>query len=509
MSRSTIRHTLLYIILGLVFLGMTALTGFLAMAVLAPMHVDQPGYPIQLAAEQSLATLTPSNQGKSDYLLTLFERRTSDLEGVLGTERESSALTSATVALKQSILGLNQAPSSGLLPLRSRLLKDIQWMRRVLGKAKTPNAAVLAAWLPVLETATSDSNQTPDQLLALLAPQEPAAQAGATSAQVSKQQTIRTIAPRIVRFQIGTVGAMHTFFPLEGKHSEIACEKCHADGVYAGIPRECSACHAKDAPQNHYPAECSQCHTTIAWKPATFNHAAFDTSNCESCHNQNKPANHYPGQCSECHQNNAWKPAHFSHIGGAAANCQSCHARPKGHYNGQCSACHSINAWRPAHFNHAVAGATDCQSCHARPNGHFGGQCSACHSTNGWKPAHFDHGIAGATDCQSCHSRPNGHFGGQCSACHSTNGWKPASFNHSAAGATDCQSCHSRPENHFSGQCSNCHSTNTWSGATFTHEFDMNHGGANGQCALCHPSGTSATDCSSCHIGKPGGGGDD
>jgi hypothetical protein len=501
------KRTLLFFLLSTLFLAMVVMTSVVALATIAPLQVGQPGYPLQEASEQSVAALTPVGWGKAAYLLTLLERRTADLDSSLGNEQEISALDAVTAALKQGILGVAQAPAADWPALRTRLLKDIQWMQVVLAKFHTPGAAALSAWLPGLETAVNDLNQTPEQMLALLAPQDPTAQAGVAAA-AARKAALRAAAPHVVQFQPGTAGAVHAFFPLDGQHASIECQACHQEGRYAGTPPECRACHGKDEPKDHYPAECSLCHTTTAWKPATFEHAALDTGNCESCHNGDRPENHYPGQCSACHETNAWKPAHFDHAAAAATDCQSCHNRPNGHWKGQCSACHSTNAWKPARFNHAVAGATDCQSCHNRPSGHFGGQCSACHSTNAWRPARFDHGAAGATDCQSCHKRPSGHFSGQCSACHSTSKWGGARFDHGAAGATDCQSCHNRPRNHFDGQCSDCHSTKSWSGASFKHEFDQNHGGAGGQCALCHPNGTDSTDCSACHK-DPGGGKDD
>ena len=203
--------------------------------------------------------------------------------------------------------------------------------------------------------------------------------------------------------------------------------------------------------------------------------------------------------CVTCHPTGQYK--------GTPKLCEDCHSQvvPTNHFPGDCAACHTTNAWKPANFDHVVAGATDCQSCHTkdRPVDHFQGQCSACHSTNAWKPASFNHSVAGVTDCQSCHTkdRPADHYQGQCSACHSTEAWKPASFNHAVAGATDCQTCHikNRPANHFQGQCSMCHNTKAWLPASFNHSFPMNHGGAGGVCNKCHPGGSSAWTCFTCH----------
>ena len=293
------------------------------------------------------------------------------------------------------------------------------------------------------------------------------------------------------------------------------CAACHA--TTAWLPAtfshqtvgafDCQSCHLSKRPANHFAGQCSSCHTTTAWTGAVFNHQAAGATDCQSCHISRRPANHFTGQCGACHTTTAWTGAVFNHQVAGATNCQSCHIskRPANHFAGQCSACHSTTSWAGAVFNHQVAGATDCQSCHInrRPANHFAGQCSSCHSTTSWAGAIFNHQAAGATDCQSCHinRRPANHFSGQCSACHSTSSWAGAVFNHQAAGATDCQSCHlsRRPANHFSGQCSDCHSTSGWLPANFNHSFPINHNGANGVCATCHPSGTSSFTCFNCH----------
>jgi len=110
---------------------------------------------------------------------------------------------------------------------------------------------------------------------------------------------------------------------------------------------------------------------------------------------------------------------------------------------------------------------------------------------------------AGLIDCAACHTqdKPNPHFDGQCSLCHfDTTNWKNAQFDHSTIGNADCSTCHQPPANHFSGTCSTCHQdTTNWKNATFNHPFPLNHGGANGNCATCHPSGGTDWTCTACH----------
>jgi hypothetical protein len=197
--------------------------------------------------------------------------------------------------------------------------------------------------------------------------------------------------------------------------------------------------------------------------------------------------------------------------------CSSCHLKqePENHYALLCSACHDTSSWKPVRFDHAIAQATDCQSCHAktRPDNHFPGQCSTCHSVAvDWRGAFFNHANPSTLDCRACHAAatPANHFTLQCSACHTAGTtWKSASFNHADPANLDCQACHAgdAPAQHYQLQCSTCHTPSGWPRGPFVHDqFDINHGGANGNCATCHPKGPPATDCITCHQKNASGG---
>ncbi len=87
-----------------------------------------------------------------------------------------------------------------------------------------------------------------------------------------------------------------------------------------------------------------------------------------------------------------------------------------------------------------------------------------------------------------------GHAQVDCSACHIQGRF--------AGTSTSCQECHQnrRPANHWQGECSACHSTSAWRPANFRHTFPIQHGGANGQCGVCHPGGSTAGyTCVACH----------
>jgi hypothetical protein len=294
-------------------------------------------------------------------------------------------------------------------------------------------------------------------------------------------------------------------------HYAGACSACHTDTDnfrnaffnHSTIgATDCAACHAP--PANHYAGACSACHTdTDNFRNAFFNHSTIGATDCNACHAP--PANHYGGSCRACHTDtNNFRNATFNHSTIGATDCNACHAPPANHYGGSCRACHTdTNNFRNATFNHSTIGATDCNACHAPPANHYGGSCRACHTdTNNFRNATFNHSTIGATDCNACHTPPANHYAGSCRDCHTdTNNFRNATFNHSTIGATDCNACHTPPANHYAGSCRDCHTdTGNFRNAAFNHSFPINHNGANGDCATCHPGGnTSSYTCTNCH----------
>ena len=97
----------------------------------------------------------------------------------------------------------------------------------------------------------------------------------------------------------------NTFFPLEGRHTEIKCQDCHVDKVYKGTPGECVLCHAE--PEIHagfFGVQCEYCHSAIAWTPAKLakhefplDHGSQTTLACETCH----PTVYAEYTCYGCH----------------------------------------------------------------------------------------------------------------------------------------------------------------------------------------------------------------
>ena len=515
----------------------------IALAEFGPFRPGSAFFHFQHYAEQKWAWSQPDQGSRALYALILAERRVEDLVALTGTQQEGLALGYLQEALDQATAVMSAASQDEAIRLAVRFLKLVKRVEASLaelqvapGQSPQLLATIRAKVRTLAEMLGDDSPDVLKMASNRIAP-PPASRlampAVLNAADPAESGVPPGIDPMAVAFPPGSAGAQHAFFPLEGKHAELACAACHTNGQYAGTPSQCSACHAEDKPVAHFEGECAACHSALSWEDVHFDHALAQARDCLGCHTTNRPANHYSGQCSACHSTQAWRPASFNHQAAGATDCQACHTRnrPANHFAGQCSSCHNTSAWMPASFNHQAVGAVDCLACHTqdRPANHFSGQCSACHNTHGWRPASFDHQLAGAVDCQSCHAagRPANHYAGQCSSCHSTNAWQPASFDHAAAGATDCQACHepNRPANHFGGQCSSCHNTNSWGEATFDHsgladcqachEPDRPANHFAGQCFGCHSpnawqpasfnhAAAGTTDCQVCHTPPAG-----
>ncbi|MBI3872430.1 MAG: hypothetical protein HY304_05075 [candidate division Zixibacteria bacterium] len=135
-------------------------------------------------------------------------------------------------------------------------------------------------------------------------------------------------------------------FPLTGAHTTLSCNRCHANG-YTGTPMECLACHGPDydgATPDHtaagFPTTCQTCHTTVAWKPANWDHDAQyfpiysgahkdKWGNCSECHVD--PANYATFECILCHEHNqtSMDDKHKEEQGYhyLSTACYSCHPR--------------------------------------------------------------------------------------------------------------------------------------------------------------------------------------
>jgi hypothetical protein len=336
-----------------------------------------------------------------------------------------------------------------------------------------------------------------------------------------------------------------TKFPLLGKHVEVDCAKCHANGNFKKPVTfaKCMDCHTPDPHGGQFAdradhGECASCHTVNGWKPSLFDvkaHAAsayplegkHATVACAKCHTPAGTATRYKipfAKCTDCHSD--------VHAGQFAA----------APYTGKCESCHTVHGFRPSTFTIAEHQ----KSGFPLKGSHLAVPCFECHTTDlgppGSKivPYHFAN-----LACTSCHKNPhgdrfqaqmqqvkNGHPAG-CEACHSEVSWTDLpSFDHSKtqfplrgshaklaceqchkpSGAegklneasfkstpTDCSSCHHDPHGgqFVKGEkpesCSTCHNTERWKPSTFDHETQTNFSlkGAHEKVA-----------CESCHTGS-------
>jgi len=495
------------VVLTVVVVLVVAGGALVAVAKNSPFLPGQGMFAAQSWAENVWAGTMPDATALANYRIDLAERRLDNLSARTGTPWELAALRSLDSALDQALLAVRAAPASASDALHGRLLALANHLQAVLenlivvpaqnqatylvsmSKVDALKQAALPAGAAIVATPTAQAPDSPSQDAGLTATVTPTLAIPEAS-----------IDPQAVLFPPNATPGMHDLFPLTGKHTAAVCADCHTDGNYRGTTHECAACHAKVLPAVHYPGVCSLCHSTSAWKPASFNHTG--AKDCLSCHTKDEPANHFAGQCSRCHTTVAWLPANMDHTG--LTNCISCHAKdkPANHWPGQCSGCHTTKAWKPPVVNHSLFSNLGCDVCHRPPANHFPFACAACHKdTTNWKNVQVDHSLFGDTDCVACHQPPANHYPLPCHNCHKdTTNWKNVQFDHSFIGNMDCSVCHPRPANHFGAPCTTCHhDTTNWHNVQFNHPFPMNHGGANGNCAVCHPDLTTSWTCTACH----------
>jgi hypothetical protein len=332
--------------------------------------------------------------------------------------------------------------------------------------------------------------------------------------------------------------ATQTKFPLTGAHVSLACNTCHVNNLFAGLPMTCVSCHLTDFQKTTDPShvaggfsqDCQVCHNTASWAGAVFDHnktvfpltgahvnvacATCHVNNvyaglataCVSCHLKDEQAatnpNHvtagFPQDCSMCHTTTNWSGATFNHT------TQTKFPLTGAHINVACATCH---------VNNVFAGlSTACISCHVKdwqgttdPNHAAAGfpqTCDSCHTTTNWSGATFNH------TTQTKFPLTGAHINVPCSTCHVNNVY--------AGLSTACISCHLKDwqgttdPNHaaagFPQDCSVCHSTANWSGAVFDHSktpFPLTGAHVNVACSTCHANNAFAslsTTCVSCHL---------
>lgn len=259
-------------------------------------------------------------------------------------------------------------------------------------------------------------------------------------------------------------------YPLEGKHADVSCAKCHipkgADTSFKMKSTLCIACHA-DIHKGQFTASphknlCENCHTVGGFQPSNFsvarhNHTQFPLT-----------GGHIAVACVECHKAvDGGYPTGFVKYRFEDRSCTVCHADPhKAQFDRRmnvrradgsplgCEACHTTDSWPElTGFDHST-------TSFPLVGAHRGVSCEKCHH-----PANLGEDLrsvdfhAAPKLCSGCHEDIHG---GQfsvrkeppdCAKCHTSFRWKPSLFDHEKDTTFSLKGAHQEV------QCADCHTT--------------------------------------------------
>ncbi|MCP5049362.1 MAG: hypothetical protein GY940_19485 [bacterium] len=335
-----------------------------------------------------------------------------------------------------------------------------------------------------------------------------------------------------------------TAFPLKGAHGRVACDKCHKQGKWKGIPfARCSDCH-KDRHKPSFNKRCNSCHNVNSWKLDAFNHnltryplkGKHRALSCKKCHPPSKKIRKMPfANCTDCHRKDP-------HMGQFKSDCKKCHV-VRGfkritfnhdtcrypltgkHRDVSCNKCHYARppgktvVYKPLGMS--------CKDCHSDIHlGQFEKSCESCHQVTGFKQEFldFDHqidsdyklvGKHAEVTCGKCHLKQIRNFPAGAGEAVL---FKPM-FRPGQRVANSCNTCH---QDYHLGQlgnrCGQCHTEDSFKDVrSFDHQksrFSLNGFHEKVECGKCHPRiGVSSkgkvvetikfkpvdTTCKSCH----------
>lgn len=244
-----------------------------------------------------------------------------------------------------------------------------------------------------------------------------------------------------------------TDFPLEGKHAEVDCKKCHKKRFSTPIDfTACNNCH-KDYHKGEFnkkgiSPDCKECHSLkngFDYSLYTLEQHQTTTFPLEGAHNATP--------CFSCHVSENDKKWSFRNLG---TNCIDCHLdKHKGFINEKyypkqdCKICHVNETWSNVNFDH---NRTDWPLT----GKHRQVDCKECHIKKGENKIKIVQKFKGLNnECTTCHENIHGDlfaFNGvtDCKRCHITNSWFPKKFNHNNTAfpltgqhaEVDCKECH-------------------------------------------------------------------
>jgi hypothetical protein len=247
--------------------------------------------------------------------------------------------------------------------------------------------------------------------------------------------------------------ASNKYYVYKGVESKY-CTACHKDVHENRLGRDCSVCHTPQAwvtssalqktdhDKTRYPllgkhttVACDRCHCPATGKPAAYRNLAF--RNCRDCH-ADAHAGQFAGRkdkgsCEACHDVNGFVPSHFT---AARHNQESAYALSGAHFVAKCDSCHGkvkpdsfhkrtgLSAPHDSALTLFIIHDTACAGCHA--DYHEGqflrhskgasslsvNACDECHTTAAFKFVHFDH------QSQSRFKLSGAHKLVKCEACH-------------------------------------------------------------------------------------------
>lgn len=290
-------------------------------------------------------------------------------------------------------------------------------------------------------------------------------------------------------------------YPLEGRHTELTCETCHAVDSetsdrrrtrYIGLEFDgCIACHANPH-ENDRAQDCLRCHTQTGWKghSLVFNHDRDSHFPLDGKHAKTP--------CADCHRQPPDTQAETTQLTGLGERCVDCHRDPHRPTLGDdCERCHTADGWSGRHLDfdhdrdsrfpldgkHAETPCADCHrpsidaqegtiqlaglsercvDCHRDPHRPtLGDDCERCHTAGGWNGRHlnFDHNRDSAYELRGAHTRV------ACTECHIPTESDRLASAPMKIEETHCASCHRDPHrDQFKQKCETCHVENGWTG---------------------------------------------
>lgn len=317
-----------------------------------------------------------------------------------------------------------------------------------------------------------------------------------------------------------------TKFPLQGKHSEMECLKCHkvewVDGnkfqEFAGIEfSNCTSCH-QDVHQGKFGQNCRECHNEESFHIISgmtgFDHSRTDFPlrdkhrlvNCKECHKTKytDPVKH--NLCSDCHED--YHRGEFIKSG-SSPDCSACHDT-----RGFSMFLYTIEQHNQGRFELEGAHlATPCFACHKKEDRwafrDIGIRCADCHQDI--HSGYIDLKYYPEKDCKTCHStdrwstvtfshsRTNFELSGahtkvSCRGCHFRKAKEDMVHQVFKGLSTNCSGCHE--DIHFnqfeeSGvtECKRCHETVYWKPSKFDHNnsrFKLDGKHKDVACNKCH-----------------------